>query len=142
MYIEKRTESSAFFCKRTKPTHVLLRSLQKNVAFFAFFYVLCKRTLRSLRSLRSLTFFAKECCVLCTLFCSLEKNGKERSVFLGLISHQKLEKITERSLKERERTERSEPKRMRYPTLTVNWRKRVHDGHKWPPLVYPALGCP
>ena len=35
--------------------------LQKNVAFFAFFYVLCKRMLHSF------TFFAKECCVLCVL---------------------------------------------------------------------------
>ena len=51
---------------------VLFRSLQKNVAFFAFFYVLCKRTLHSLRSF---TFLRKECIVL-----------------LGLISRQKLEK--------------------------------------------------
>ena len=29
---------------------VLLRSLQKNVAFFAFFYGLCKRKVHSLRS--------------------------------------------------------------------------------------------
>ena len=43
---------------------VLLCSLQKNVAFFAFFYFLCKRTLHSLRSF---LFFAKERCVLCTL---------------------------------------------------------------------------
>ena len=33
-------ESSAFFCKRTKRSRVLLRSLQKNVAFFALFYIL------------------------------------------------------------------------------------------------------
>jgi hypothetical protein len=45
--------------------------LQKNDAFFAFFYVLCKRTLRSLRSF---TFFAKERCVLCVLLRSLQKN--------------------------------------------------------------------
>ena len=51
--IEKRTECTAFFCKRTKHSCMLLRSLQKNVAFFAFFYVLCKRTLRSLHSLCS-----------------------------------------------------------------------------------------
>ena len=30
--------------------------------------------------LRSFMFFAKERCVLCILFCSLEKNGKERNV--------------------------------------------------------------
>ena len=46
----KRTQCSAFFC-------VLL---QNNVAFFAFFYVLCKRILRSLRSLHSFTFLRKE----------------------------------------------------------------------------------
>ena len=44
-------KGSAFFC-------VLL---QKNIAFFTLFYVLCKRTLRSLLSF---TFFAKERCVL------------------------------------------------------------------------------
>ena len=54
----------------------MLRSLQKNLVFFAFFYGLCKRMLHSLRSF---TFFAKEHCVLCALFCSLEKNRKERS---------------------------------------------------------------
>ena len=56
----------------------MIPALQKNVAFFAFFSVLFKRTLCSLRS--------------------LEKNGKERNVLLGLISCQKLEK-------ERKRTE-------------------------------------
>ena len=50
IYIEKRTERSAFFCKRMKHSRVLLHSLQKNIAIFALFYVLCKRTLRSLRS--------------------------------------------------------------------------------------------
>ena len=48
--------------------------MHKNVAFFAFFYILCKRTLRSLRSF---TFFAKERC------------AKEHIVLLGLISPQK-----------------------------------------------------
>ena len=56
----KRTQHSAFFCKRTLHSLrsftffakercvlcVLLRSLQKNVVFFAFFYVLKKRFLR------------------------------------------------------------------------------------------------
>ena len=51
----KRTQSSAFFCIRmlhslrsftffAKERSVLLRSLQKNIAFFAFFYFLKKRT--------------------------------------------------------------------------------------------------
>ena len=74
--LKKRTQRSAFFCKRTKCSRVLLRSLQKNVAFFAFFYNLCKRTLRSF------PFFRKEW------------NGKEWKVLLGLICRQKLEKRT------------------------------------------------
>ena len=41
IYIEKRMQHSEFFCKRMKRSRVLVRSLQKNVAFF---YVLCKRT--------------------------------------------------------------------------------------------------
>ena len=56
-------EHSGFFCKRMKCSRILLRSLQNNVAFFAFFYVLCKRSshsLRSLCSLRSFPFFRKE----------------------------------------------------------------------------------
>ena len=69
--MEKRMERSAFICKRTKRSRVLLCSLQKNVAFFAFFYILCKRTLRSLGSF---PFFAKECCLLCVLL-RTEKNG-------------------------------------------------------------------
>ena len=58
--------------------------------------------------------------VLYVLFRSFEKNGKEHSVLLGLISRQKLKKErerTERSLKERERPERSERERTRCPTL-------------------------
>ena len=54
LYLEKKTRNVlryfAFFCKRTKRSGVLLRSLQKNETFSAFFYV-----------------FAKECCVLCVL---------------------------------------------------------------------------
>ena len=73
IYIEKRTEHSVFFCKRTKRSCVLLRSLQKNVAFFAYFYVLC------------------------VLFHSLEKNGKEQNIILGLISRPKLKKRTEKN---------------------------------------------
>ena len=59
---------------------------------FAFF---CKRTKRSLRSF---TFFAKECCVLCILLRSLEKNAKERIILLGLISRQNTRK---KNVKER-----------------------------------------
>ena len=84
IYIEEKKcnilHSFGFFCKRTKHFCVLLRSLQKNVAFFS---VLCKRTLRSMRSF---PFFRKE--------------RKERNVLLGLISRQN-------SKKERKRTERS-----------------------------------
>ena len=46
---------------------------------------------------RSFPFFAKECCILYVLFRSVEKNGKEWNVLLGLISHQKLEKRTEKN---------------------------------------------
>ena len=63
-------QCSAFFCKRTKHSRVLLRSLQKNETFSAFF-----------------TFFAKEHCV---ILGSEEKNAKERCTLLGLISRQKL----------------------------------------------------
>ena len=56
----RSSRSFTFFVKERCILCVLLRSLQKNVAFFAFFYVLCKRTLRSLRSLRSFTFLRKE----------------------------------------------------------------------------------
>ena len=75
-----------FFAKERCILCILLRSLQKNVAFFAFFYALCKRTLRSLRSF---PFFRKECCILCVLFRSFgfhkspktqKKNRKERCV--------------------------------------------------------------
>ena len=43
-------------------------------------------------------FFSKERSVLCVLFRSFEKNGKERNILLGLISHQKLEKRTEKNV--------------------------------------------
>ena len=77
-------QRSAFFCKRTKRSHVLLHSLQKNEMFSAFFYVLCKITLRSFtffyvrkkRTQKNASFFGshkspktrkknvKECCFL------------------------------------------------------------------------------
>ena len=49
--------SFAFFIKERFVLCVLLHSLQKNAVFFAFFYILCKRTRRSLPSF---TFFIKE----------------------------------------------------------------------------------
>ena len=86
MYINiyKERNVFAFFCKRTKRSHILLSSLQKNVAFFTFFSVLCKRTLRSLRSFGSHK-----------LPKTLTKNGKKRNI----------------PFKERKRTERTERKR-------------------------------
>ena len=41
---ETFSRSFTFFAKERNNLCVLLRSLQKNVAFFAFFYVLQKRT--------------------------------------------------------------------------------------------------
>ena len=67
-------QRSAFFCKRTKRSRVLLRSL------------------------RSFTFFAKECCVLCFLFRSFLKNGKEYIFLLGFISRQKLKKRAKKNV--------------------------------------------
>ena len=73
----------AFFCKRTKRSRALFRSLQKNLLFFAFFSVLCKRTVRSLRSF---LFFRKELKRTEHSFGShkfpktREKNRKERNV--------------------------------------------------------------
>ena len=77
----------AFFCTRTKRSRVLFRSLQKN---FAFFSVLCKRMLRSLRSFGSHKSPKTRI-----------KNGKEQNF----------------PFKERKRTERTEWKRKRCPTL-------------------------
>ena len=48
--LKKERNVLAFFCKRTECSLVLFRILQKNVAIFAFFSVLCKRTFGSLRS--------------------------------------------------------------------------------------------
>ena len=44
-----------------------------------------------------LTIFCKRRKRSCVLVSSLEKNGKERNVLLGLISRQKLEKRTEKN---------------------------------------------
>ena len=49
-------------------------------------------------SSHSFTFFAKERCILFALFCSLEKNVKERNVLLGLISRKKLKKRMEKNV--------------------------------------------
>ena len=46
----------------------------------------------------SFMFFAKERCIFCVLFRSLEKNGKEQNVLLGFISRQKLKKRTEKNI--------------------------------------------
>ena len=82
-------ERSAFFCKRTKRSRVLLGSLQKSVAFFAFFYVLCKRRLRSLQ--KNVAFFAFFSVLWNRKVSSFgshkspkirKKNGKERNVLL------------------------------------------------------------
>ena len=81
-------ECSVFFCKRTKRSRVLLRSLQKNKTFSVFFYVLCKRMLRSLRSF---TFLRKE-----------------RIVLLGLISRQKLEKRMQKNVAFFKRTQKND----------------------------------
>ena len=64
------------FAKERYVLCILFRSLQKNMAFSAFFYNLCKRMLRSLHSF---TFFVKEHNVLCVL--------------LGFISCQKHERL-------------------------------------------------
>ena len=111
----KRTQHSAFFCK----------ILQKNVGFFAFFYILCKRMLRSLHSF---TFIAKESCILCILLHSYEKNAKERIVFWVSQVAKNLKKEckrTLRSLKERKRTMRSERKRLRCPTMFFKFLHRA-----------------
>ena len=63
--------SFAFFSKECNVLAFFCVLYKKNAAFFAFFYLLSKRTLRSLRSLRSFTFFIKECGVLCVLLCSV-----------------------------------------------------------------------
>ena len=60
--------SFAFFIKESFVLCILLRSLEKNASFFAFFYVLYKRMRRSLHSF---TFFIKERGVLCVLLRSL-----------------------------------------------------------------------
>ena len=104
----KRMQRSAFFyvlCKRTlrslrsftffaKECCVLLHSLQKNVAFFAFFNILKKRM------------------------------QKKALFFWVFLSHQKLErkkrKRTLRALKERKRRMYSECKRTQCPTLSIN----------------------
>ena len=82
----KRTQFSAFFfAKERCVLCVLLRSLQKNIAFFAFFYVLCKIMLHSF------TFLRKECIVL-----------------LGFISCQKLENRTQKNVVYLKRTKKND----------------------------------
>ena len=66
--IQHRIANANALSKRTQRSCVLLRSLKKNVLFFALFYILHKRTQRSLRSFM---FIIKECGVLCVLLRSL-----------------------------------------------------------------------
>ena len=75
--IEKRTQCSAFFCKRTKCSRVLLRSLQKNVAFFVF------------------TIFAKERNMLWG-FISRQKLEKERKRMLRSLKERNVQNGKER----------------------------------------------
>ena len=106
---KKRTQRSEFFCvllqKNKTFSHsftffakdwnvlcFLLSSYQKNVAFFAFFYVVKKRTQKN-ASFFWVSWVAK----------NSEKDCKR----------------TLRSLKERKRTMRSEPKRTQCPTLLI-----------------------
>ena len=67
----------------------VLHSFAKERNILAFFPVLYKIMGQSLRSF---PFFAKEWDVLYVLSCSFEKNGKGRSVLLGLISRQRPKK--------------------------------------------------
>ena len=95
----KRTFRSDVLFRLFQKNVSISRSFQKNVLFSAFISVFCKRTFRSLRFF---LFFAKECFILCVLFCSLQKNVsfspffyenvKERNVHLGFISRQKFPK--------------------------------------------------
>ena len=84
----KFLRSFTFFIKERFLLCVLLHSLEKNAAFFAFFYILYKRMRHSLRSF---TFFIKECGVLWVLLRSL--HIKERGILcilFGFISHTKM----------------------------------------------------
>ena len=122
-----------------------LRSFAKEQNVLAFFPILYKRTGRSLRSF---PFFAKERNVLYVLSRSFEKNRKERSNLLGLISRQKLKKRTGKNGTFFKWAGHSERERTRCPTLTtlhyrsvislaenlapVRWR----DGHGFAQFVY------
>ena len=107
---EMFSRSFTFLAKEHCILCVLLRSLQKNVAFF---YVLCKRMLRSLCSF---PFFRKERKRMERSFGShkLPKTRKKNGMFL---------KRTELSLKKGK-----ERKRTRCPTLKI-----VHGMGEWGP---------
>ena len=103
----KRTQRSFYKVKKERN---VLGSFANKRNVLAFFYVLCKRMLGSLHSF---TFFAIECCVLCVLFRSLEKEWKRTELSIGsqVAKNSKKEwKRTLCSLKERKRTECSEEK--------------------------------
>ena len=102
-----------------KKNRTFLRSFAKEQNVLVFFPVLYKRTKHSLRSF---PFFAKEQEVLYVLSCSFEKNGKARSVLLGLVSRQKLKKRTGKNgtfFNRTEKTEHSERERTRSPSLKI-----------------------
>ena len=86
----------------------ILRSFPKERNILSFFYVLCKRTLRSLRSFM---FFAKECIGL-----------------LDFICRQKLKKRTEKNVAFFKRTECTERKRTRCPTLNLGLDNLLESG--------------
>ena len=113
-----------------------------------------------LRSLRSFTFFAKECCVLCILLCSLQKNVAFFALFYVLKkrthssfgSHkspktrEKKCKRTLRSLKEGKRMMRSERKRTQCPTLQIRvvrqapTKNYIFESWMWNPLLTKMCG--
>ena len=102
---------SRSFAKERCILCVLLHSLQKNVAFFAFFYILCKRMLRSLRSF---TFLRKE----------RKRTQKNASFLLDFISRQKLEKRTQKNVAFRR-------KRTRCLTLRLYYKENVLCSYTW-----------
>ena len=105
IYIEKKERGlgngHAFFSKECNILRsfakegcvacVLLRSLQKNVAMFAFFYVLCKRTLRSLH-----------------IFTFLRKERKRTHRFFGFHKSLKTRKKTQKNVACFKRTQKND----------------------------------
>ena len=75
---KKNLKERSVFYKVKKELNVLFQY----IFIYLYIYILKKRTRighaffckRTVRSLRSFTFFAKECCILYALLCSLQKN--------------------------------------------------------------------